>query len=205
MNRTNRALNRALLATIGLLLAAIGAAGVAIMSWRPAADIWGSAAQGVLAWLDEANAATVIADGTATGLGLVAVSVIFLLVVLLLVIAVRSVAGRRAKTIVRLSGAQSSLGRITVTEAFVSDAIRTSLEGRDEVLTARVIADDVKDEPVLCVDVTPRQNTDPRELADRIDLLLTNLAALTGRDTAACIVVRSGLRARLAHDERRLA
>jgi len=204
VNRTNRALNRALLFVIGVILLGMGAAGIAIMSWRPAADIWESASTGARSWLDQANAATAIAGGTVTGVGLVAVAAI-VIVIVLLVLALTSVIGRRSKTVFRSSGAQNEVGRITVDEAFVSDAIKNSLAGRDEVLSTHVTADDVKKQPVLHVSVTPRQNTDPRALVDHVDMLLANLATLTGRDTAAYVSVHSGLRARLARDARRLS
>ena len=58
---------------------------------------------------------------------------------------------------------------------------------------------------MLHVSVTPRQNTDPREVVDHIDRLLTNLATLTGRDTETYVSIHTGLRARLAHDQRRLS
>jgi len=58
---------------------------------------------------------------------------------------------------------------------------------------------------VLHVAVTPRQNTDPRMLADHVDRLLANLATLTGRETETYISIHTGLRARLAHDQRRLS
>lgn len=204
MNATNRALNRVLLLIIGLLFLGLGALGILIMSWPTAADIWSSAGKDSETWLDQAIGATAIAGGSASWLGIGAVAAI-VVVIILLILALTSVSGRRSRTALRSSGSQNTLGRVTVTESFVSDAVKNSLEGRDEILSTHVTANDVRNEPVLHVSVTPRQNTDPRELVDHLDRLLTNLATLTGRDTAAYVSIHTGLRARLAHDQRRLS
>ncbi|WP_447913972.1 hypothetical protein [Microbacterium phyllosphaerae] len=204
MNNTNRALNRVLLLIIGLLFLALGAVGIAIMSWPTATDIWTSAGENARSWLDQAIAATAIAGGSLSWIGIGAVAAI-LVVVVLLILALTSIAGRRSKTAFRSTGAQNPLGRVTVTESFVSDAVKNSLATRDEILSAQVTANDIRNTPVLHVSVTPRQNTDPRELVDHVDRLLTNLATLTGRDTETYVSIHTGLRARLAHDQRRLS
>lgn len=204
MNNTNRALNRTLLLIIGLLFLGLGAVGIAITSWPAATDIWTSAGKDARSWLDQAIAATAIAGGNLSWIGLGAVAAI-VIVVVLLILALTSVAGRRSKTVLRSSGAQNPLGRVTVTESFVSDAVKNSLATRDEILSSSVTANDVKSRPVLHVAVTPRQNTDPREVVDHVDRLLTNLATLTGRETETYVSIHTGLRARLAHDQRRLA
>lgn len=204
MNNTNRALNRTLLAIIGLLFLGLGAIGIAVMSWPTATDIWTSAGKDASSWLDQAIAATAIAGGSLSWIGLGAVAAI-LVVVVLLILALTSISGHRSKTVLRSSGAQNPLGRVTVTESFVSDAVKNSLATRDEILSAQVTANDIRRKPVLHVSVTPRQNTDPRELVDHVDRLLTNLATLTGRDSETYVSIHTGLRARLAHDQRRLS
>ncbi len=204
MNNTNRALNRTLLFIIGLLFLGLGALGIAIMSWPTATDIWTSGGEDARSWLDQAIAATAIAGGSLSWIGVGAV-VAIIVVIVLLILALTSVAGRRSKTALRSSGAQNPLGRVTVTESFVSDAVKNSLATRAEILSAQVTANDIRTTPVLHVSVTPRQNTDPRELVDHVDRLLTNLATLTGRDTETYVSIHTGLRARLAHDQRRLS
>lgn len=204
MNNTNRALNRTLLLIIGLLFLGLGAVGIAIMSWPTATDIWTSAGENARSWLDQAIAATAIAGGSLSWIGIGAVAAI-LVVVVLLIVALTSISGRRSKTAFRSSGAQNPLGRVTVTESFVSDAVKNSLAGRAEILSSQVTANDIRRQPVLHVAVTPRQNTDPRELIDHIDKLLTNLATLTGRESATFVSIHTGLRARLAQDQRRLS
>jgi hypothetical protein len=204
VNHTNRALNRVLLLIIGFVFLALGAVGIAIMSWPTATEIWTDAGKHSVSWIDQAIAATTIAGSSASWVAIGAVAAI-VVVIVLLILALTSVAGRRSRTAFRSSGSQNPLGRVTVTESFVSDAVKNSLASRDEILSTSVTADDIGREPVLHVAVTPRQNTDPRELADLVDRLLTNLATLTGRETSTYVSLHTSLRARLAHDQRRLS
>ncbi|GGM42370.1 hypothetical protein [Microbacterium saperdae] len=204
MNNTNRALNRTLLLIIGLLFLGLGAIGIAIMSWPTATDTWKSAGTDAQSWLDQAFASTRIAGSQISWIAVGGVAAIVVIIVLL-ILALTSVAGHRSKTVLRSSGAQNPLGRVTVTESFVSDAVKNSLATRDEILSTQVTANDIRREPVLHVAVTPRQNTDPRVLIDHVDRLLANLATLTGRETETYISIHTGLRARLAQDQRRLS
>jgi hypothetical protein len=204
MNNTNRALNRVLLFVIGLIFVGLGVIAVGIASWPTAASVWTTAGEGAADWLAQAVEASRIAGGQASWIGVGAVAAI-LVIVALLILALTSVSGRRSKTVLRSGGAQNPLGRVTVTEAFVSDAIKNSLAACDEILSSHVTANDIKGQPVLHVSVTPRQNSDPRDVVERVDRLVTNLATLTGEETQTFISVHSGLRARLAGDQRRLS
>lgn len=205
MNRTNRALNRTILLLVGLVLLALGAAAVAVASWSPAAEYWTRNADAAGAWIEQAVDATTIGTTALSWMAIAVLALIVLLVVVLIVTAVRIIGGGRSRTVFRSSGRENPLGRVVVEEGFVSDALTHSLEQRDEILFSNVTADDVRNEPVLHVSVTPRQNTSPRDVVEHVDQLVANLAVLTGRDTPTFISVHSGLRARLADDQRRLA
>lgn len=205
MNNTNRAANRIFVLVIGIALLALGAATIAAASWNPARVVWSTAGGHAQAWLEQAAAATRVGATAISWLALGVLAVIVVLVVLIVVAIVRTVSGRRTKTVVRSSGAENPLGRVTVTESFASDAMKSSLASRDEILSAAVTANDIKRQPVLHVSVTPRQNTSPRELAEHIDGLVGNLATLTGQDLPTYISIHTGLRARLAHDKQRLS
>ncbi len=204
MNNTNRALNRIVLFVIGLVFLALGAAVIAVSSWPSAGDVWTSAGESVDGWIAQAAETTRIAGSSATWIGVGAVAAI-LIVIVLLILALTSVSGRRSKTVLRSNGAQNPLGRVTVTESFVSDAIKNSLDADDDLLTTSVTANTIRKVPVLHVSVTPRQNTSPRQVVERVDQLLTNLVTLTGQETATYVSVHSGLRAKLAHDRSRLS
>lgn len=131
--------------------------------------------------------------------------VLILFLVILLIVALTRVGGGRSHTVLRSTGAQNPLGRVTVQESFVSDALKNSLDQRDEILFSSVTANDIRKTPVMHVSVTPRQNTSPAQVVADVDQLVTNLAMLTGKNVQTYISVHSGLRAKLAHDQRRLS
>lgn len=204
MNRTNRALNRILLFLIGLLLLAIGAVLIAIIAWPTATEYWTGATEAGQSWLQDAVDQTRIGATAVSWIAIAALALIVFLVVLLIV-ALTRIGGGRTHTVLRSTGSQSSLGRVTVQESFVSDALKHSLTQRDEILFSSVTANDIRKQPVMHISVTPRQGTSPRQVVKDVDQLVTNLATLTGKDTPTYISVHSGLRAKLAHDERRFA
>lgn len=204
MNNTNRALNRAVLIVVGIVLLALGAAVVVLLVWPAAADIWTGATETGRTWLEDAIAATAIAGSTLSWL-VVGVLAVIVLVVVLLVIVLTRLGGGRSRTVLRAGAADSPLGRVTIRSGFVSDALQHSLDRHDEILFSSVTASDVRKQPVLHVSVTPRQNTSPRAVLDDVDRLVANLVTLTGEDVPTYISIRSGLRARLARDQRRLA
>ncbi|MFG6278597.1 hypothetical protein [Microbacterium sp. S16(2024)] len=204
MNRTNRALNRIVLFIVGLLFLAIGAVLVTIVAWPAATEYWTGATEAGQSWLEGAVDQTLIG---ATAISWIAIAALVLIVflVILLIVALTRIGGGRTHTVLRSTGSQSPLGRVTVQESFASDALKHSLDQRDEILFSSVTANDIRKQPMMHISVTPRQNTSPRQVVKDVDHLVTNLATLTGKDTPTYISVHSGLRAKLAHDERRLA
>lgn len=204
MNRTNRALNRTVLFIVGLLFLAIGAALVTLIVWPTAVEYWTGATEAGQSWIDDAVRTTTIGATTISWIAIAALALILFLVILLIV-ALTRVGGGRSHTVLRSTGAQNPLGRVTVTEAFVSDALNHSLAQRDEILHSNVTANDIRKTPVMHVAVTPRQNTSPKQVVADVDQLVSNLATLTGKNTHTYISVHSGLRAKLAHDQRRLS
>jgi len=204
MNRTNRALNRIVLFIVGLLFLAIGAVLVTIIVWPAATEYWTGATEAGQSWLEGVVDQTLI-GATAVSWIAIAALVLIVFLVILLIVALTRIGGGRTHTVLRSTGSQSPLGRVIVQESFVSDALKHSLNQRDEILFSSVTANDIRKQPVMHISVTPRQNTSPRQVVKDVDQLVTNLATLTGKDTPTYISVHSGLRAKLAHDERRLA
>lgn len=202
MNDTNRALNRVLLLVVGIVLLALGAAAVASFAWPPVADTWTTGTGAARTWLEQAVTATTI-SGALNWVGIGALALMLILVVCLIILLAR-LGGGRSRTVLRSVGQENPLGRVTIRDTFVSDALQHSLGRRSEILSSAVTAHDVRSEPVMQINVTPRQNTSPRQVVEDVDELVTNLAALTGRDVPTYISIRSGLRAKLAADQRRV-
>ncbi|SIR76635.1 hypothetical protein [Microbacterium sp. RURRCA19A] len=195
MRNTNRALNRILLFVVGVVLLALGALLIAVVALPGVADVWSQTADGVRSW----------AEGIGQpSLGIGAVAALAVVVLVLILVAVGAVRGRH-RVPLQSTGAESDAGRITITDGFASAALKNSLDERDEILVSRIASNEVRKETVLHVSVTPRQNTSPRQIAEYVDTLVANLATLTGQQFRTYISVHSSLRAKLAHDQKRLS
>jgi hypothetical protein len=205
MNNTNRALNRIVLLLIGIVFLLLGAAAVAVIAWPAAAEYWTRAGEASGAWIEQAIETTMIGATTLSWIALAVLALILLLVILLIVALLGTIGGSRSHLVFRSNAQENPLGRLMVEEGFVSDALKHSLGQRDEILFSNVTANDIRKQPVMHVSVTPRQNTSPRHVAEDVDQLVTNLAAMTGRELPTFISIHSGFRAKLAHDQRRLA
>lgn len=203
MNSTNRAVNRGILAVLGLMLLLTGTAVVAIATWPRAASAWTAAGESARAWVGSARERTPIAGTTVAWVDVAAVGILAAVIALLVVTMIRTIPSRR-RAPVAVTGAQSDLGRVTVTDGLASDALKAALGDRAEILSVRVTTNRVARESVLHVRITPRQNASPLHIAETTDRMVSNLAVLTGRDLPTYISIHSGLRARLASDDRGL-
>lgn len=203
MNTTHRALNRTLILLVGVLAIAAGAAAVwasvSADAGRVWTDVWTSAADAVNA----AHTATLIGDGPISWAAIAAIAVAVILIALLLV-PIALLAHRRSRTVLRSAETDAGPGRIVVREGFASDAVTESLARRGDIISSRVVVDDVRNEPVLHVAVTPRPQASPREIADHVAGVGARLDALLDRPTRTYISLHTGLRARLASDRRTL-
>ncbi|WP_295825767.1 hypothetical protein [uncultured Microbacterium sp.] len=194
MNATRRGLNRFLLFLVAVVLLGLGALALAVGLLPGGTGTWTSVMGGFQGWLESLGRES-------AGWG--AVAAIVVLAIILILIASAAVRGRRQAPL-QSTGSATDEGRITVTDGFASEALKNALGERDEILSSRISAGEVGKQSVLHVAVTPRQNTSPREVAQHVDTLVTNLAALTGQNLRAYISIHSGLRAKLARDNTRV-
>ncbi|MBM3716031.1 MAG: hypothetical protein FJW64_09915 [Actinobacteria bacterium] len=194
MRNTHRGVNRTLLFIVGLILLAKGALLVLLVALPGTAGAYTSVADGVRGWAESVGQ---------PAFSWIVVAILAVLAVLLVVIAAAAVRGRHGVPL-QATGSDEGSGRITVTNGFASEALQNALSDRDEILSARITSGEVRDEPVLHVAVTPRQNTSPREVATHVDTLVSNLGTLTGQSFRTYISIHSGLRAKLAHDNTRV-
>ncbi len=204
MNGTNRALNRVILIIVGLVMIALGGAVVAVIVWPAAAEFWTKSADTGRTWIEDTIATTTRGASALTVISIIVLALIVLLLVLLVVTLAR-LGGGRSRNLLSSGSSNNPIGRVSIRPGFVSDALQHSLRNRDEILFSHVAASDVRKSPIMHISVTPRQNTSPRQVLDDVDRLAANLATLTGEDVPTYISIHSGLRAKLAHDQRRLA
>ncbi|TDW29632.1 hypothetical protein [Cryobacterium psychrophilum] len=203
MNHTNRFLNRALLLLIGLIFLVLGAGVVAVFAWPAAAQWWSAASASAQAWVDDAIRGTMVGESALSWVSVGSLAAIVLLIVLLIIVMAR-LGGGHTHSLVRTGGQDSPAGRIIIDTGFISDALRQSLDHRPEILFSRVSVANIRRVPMMHLSVTPRQSTSPRQITDDVDHLLDNLAALTGADIPSYVSIHTGLRSKLAHDQRRI-
>lgn len=203
MNQTNRFVNRFVLFVLGAVLLVIGALLIFTASAPPVADVWSSIGSGAQGWIADTWDATAIAGTGLAWIALAFVVALVLVIVLLVILVTRTIRGRR-RTALQATAEDNTGGRIVITEGFAASAVKQAVDAHDEVLSSRVTASAVSGRPVLHVAITPRQNTSPRQVAHMVDELVENLGALTGEQLDAYVSIHTGLRARLARDERRV-
>ena len=204
MNDTNRALNRTVLMIVGVILLIGGGAAATAAALPAVGDVWTSSGKAAVDALRAAGDATAI-PGTALSWAVIGAAVIAIVVAVVLFASLTTLVSRRSRTVLRSSGSQTPLGRVTITEGFAADAVKNSLAREGDVVAASVTAHTVRDEPVLHVSITARQGADPRRVVDHVDRLMDGLAAVTGADTAAYISIHGGLRSRFASDAARVS
>ena len=201
MNSTNRAVNRAVLLIVGVLLLAAGGAVIAARVWPQA---WGDVASVVTTWWAQANEASHI-EGFALLSWLLVGILVLLLAVIVIAIVIMSRLGRgHSAAVTRVESAEGAQGPVSIGQQFAADAVTHSLASHDELLSTRVSARRVRGADVLHVAVTPRQNTSPAHVANTVVHVVDNLEALMGRATPTCVTIRSAFRARLAADQSRV-
>lgn len=200
MNSTNRALNRTLVAVVGLLALLVGVGLIVVATdaaVRAAYRRTGPALHADASrWL-----ASMPLGGTGTSWGWVIVLVVLALIVaLLLVFIFRQ--GRGHDRVLLREG--TSPAGTTIVDADVAEhAIRADLDGIPEILSSRVSTYRVRRTAVLKVSVTCRRGASPRQVAGRVEESLWALDALLGQRIPALIQLSGGFRARMSGGTRR--
>ena len=134
MNSTNRAVNRILLLLVGLVLLAAGVAVALAAAWPTAAETWLLVAERADEWTARVAETTRIGDTGLSWLALAGLGAIVLIVVAIVVVLARLGGGRTA-SVLSTSGAESTLGRVVVTEGFAADALTQALLARPDVVS----------------------------------------------------------------------
>jgi hypothetical protein len=204
MNATNRGVNRIVLLLAGMVLLTAGAAVLLATVWPVASAIWGDWSRAAISWMQRADDASRVSTTSTLSGFTISVLAVLLLIVVAAVVVIARLGGGRSSVMIRDDSADGTPGAVVIRQGFASDAITGSLASRRDILASRVSASRVRGEDVLHVSVTPRQNTSPVEVAETVTRLVDNLATLTGRQTATCISIHAGVRARFAADRPRV-
>lgn len=204
MNDTNRGVNRIVLFIVGVVLIAAGGAVATAVLWPAAREAWQTGSSTAVKWMHETDRATRLSQTTTVSWLTLALLGALLLIVVVAVVVIARLAGGRSSTVIRDEAGDGVQGAVTIRQGFASDAITHSLASREEILSSRVSARQVRGDHVVHVSVTPRQNTSPAAIAEIVTRLIDNLATLTGRGTPTVVSIHSGVRSRLAADQSRV-
>lgn len=213
MNTTPRWLNRMVLAVVGLLAAAAGAAGLALLTLPAVASWWAATGPRVGEALDGARTRTTLEGQADTWLWLALAAALLLLIVLLVLWITAQGRGRTgifASTAdVRRPGtgdagadATGAAGTVTITAAAAEQTLKAALLERPDLAAASVSTWLVRGVPGLHVRVFPRKGVPAYAVAADLSRLVAALDAVTGYRAPVLISIRSGARVRFARADR---
>ncbi|WP_025156322.1 hypothetical protein [Leifsonia aquatica] len=193
MNSTNRALNRALLAVIGVILVALAAALAWLLVVPGAGSLWRTGATAVLAWTDEVFGRPLWSGTTVGPAAIVALAAAVLVVVLLLAFALRQGGGATA-TLVRARGDD---GAIEIDTAVPARLLVDRLRAVPGVAHVTVSAYRVRRQPALKLTVDCRRGASPRTIVDAVDDAVLRLGEALGAEPPVFAQLTGGFRARV--------
>jgi uncharacterized membrane protein len=203
MNDTNRALNRALIAVVGIVLIAVGGV-VAAASIVPAiADGWRDGSDAAGGWIGDLLANTGMAGGDHSWMLVAIVAAAALVVVLLLVFALRQGRGHTRTLVSRGEDRKSKsgdadAGYVRVDAAVARQLIEEALSGHPGIVSSSVSAYRVRSVPALKVAVTVRRGVSPADVREYVDGVVARWDELLGEETPVLVTIGSGLVARMA-------
>jgi hypothetical protein len=199
MSRTNRALNRILLAILGLLLLAAGALAAAAGLVPAVAAAWTATAASGLDRTSELLATEPIPGTTlswwaAAGVGgpllAAALSIAWLM----------SQGGGRSPSIA--TDQDGDGGRTVVDTGLIAAAVSESLAGNRRVVGSSVSAWDVRGTTGLRLRLEARTGASPREIADTAEDLVQGIDRLLGHPMPVLVRITSGTRSKVAGIDR---
>lgn len=193
MNDTNRALNRVLLAVVGLAALAASASAVLLLTVPSAAHAWASAAHGSVASADRAFGSPLWRGSTVSGAALIALGAAVVFALLLIVFALRQGHG----TTSTIATIRTDDGSAEIDTAVPAALLVDRLHGVAGVASVGVSAYRVHRTPALKVTVRCRRGASPRLIADALDDAVERLHAHLGTPIPVFAQLIGGFRARL--------
>ncbi|MGA7206305.1 MAG: hypothetical protein WBX27_16950 [Specibacter sp.] len=203
MNGTPRGMNRFLLALIGLLFMALGAALAALAAFPAAAAWWQDYSARQVQWL--------IGQGAQTHMGADAGSWIWLIVagaLLLLVVFSITWIGNQGKgrTSILFDKAgddgDATAGKVVLSTAVAEQALKSALLERADLLGVSVTSYEFRRQASVRIRVLPRQGVAPHLVAGDVGALVDALDALLGVEVPVLVSIGSGARSRFTKAER---
>ena len=204
MNTTPRFLNRLLLAVVGLLLLAAGAAGLLLSTLPDVAGWWAGTAPQVGAVMEDIRRTTTLEGQADTWLWPVLGAVLVVLIVFLVLWMMAQGRGRAA--LFWSTGSDSPAGpmpgSVSISAGAAEQVLRVALLERPDLAGASVSTWYVRGVPGLRVRVHPRRGTPPYVVAADVSRLVEALDAVTGLRVLVLISIAAGGRARFTRADR---
>lgn len=211
MRQTNRALNRILLALLGLALLGAGGAVIAAGTMPGAADTWTAVASSVRESARNLVVAAPLPDPVRSWWLVAGIAVLLVGVALNAAWLASQGGGRTPRLAEQLDGTVAgngapgtggARGRTVVDVSLVSTALREALSGNRDVLATSVSAWESRRGTALRLRVEARKGSSPRELADTAEELIREIDALLGHPIPVLIRITSGARTQVSGSRR---
>ena len=199
MNATNRALNRAVILLVGIVLIAAGVAVAVAASVPQWLEVWSDGSARVTDALGAAVASASLGFSDHSWILVAGAALAVLAAVLVAVFMLRQ---GRGHTRTVLSEGTSEHGRTEVDASLAANALEDAIGSRPEFIATHVSAYRVRRTPALKVAVTCRRGVSPKDAADIVDDAVRALDELLGRPLPALVQISGGFRARVGSSTR---
>ncbi|WP_416403873.1 hypothetical protein [Arthrobacter sp. LFS091] len=199
MRRTNRALNRILLAILGIILLGAGAVLIAAGTLPGVADTWTTIGSNLTDQVRQL-ASTAPIPGPARSWWLVAGIGVLLLGAGLSAAWLASQGGGRTPRLAERS--EGADGRTVVDVGLISAAVQDALSGNRNVLATSVSAWESRQGTALRLRMEARHGSSPRELADTAEQLVRQIDSWLGHPVPVLVRITSGARTRTSGAQR---
>ncbi|MGG7507833.1 hypothetical protein [Plantibacter sp. YIM 135249] len=204
MNSTNRGLNRLLLFIVGLVLVALGAAALAVVTVPFVADWWRDDRAAVLdtiagwfSWNPFSAVPGVVGDVDPTPMVAPVVGVVLLALVAALLVAFVLRQGRGRTNLVHRAPAEH--GEVVLEADVVARALGDALADTAAFSAVRVSAWEAGRERALKVALTCRRGVSPRTAVETVGAAVESLDALLGVELPVLVELGGGFRAAAPH------
>ncbi|MEV7663846.1 hypothetical protein [Paenarthrobacter sp. NPDC089316] len=199
MRNTNRALNRILLAVIGLVLLGAGAAFIAAGTSPGAAGRWASIGSSVRDHLRQL-AGTAPLPEPVRSWWLVAGIAVLLVGAVLGAAWLASQGGGKTPRLAQRS--EGSAGRTVVDAGLVSAAVKEALSGNPDVLATSVSAWESRRGTALRLRLEARKGASPKDIGDTVEHLLQEVDHWLGHPMPVLVRITSGPRTQVSGSRR---
>ncbi|MDR6638402.1 hypothetical protein [Paenarthrobacter nitroguajacolicus] len=199
MRRTNRALNRMLLAILGIILVGAGAALIAAGTLPGVADAWAGIGANLTDQIRNLASTAPLPEPARTW-WLIAGIVVLLLGAGLSTAWLASQGGGRTPRLAEKS--EGADGRTVVDVGLISAAVQEALSGNRNVLATSVSAWESRRGTALRLRMEARHGSSPRELADTAEQLVRQIDSWLGHPLPVLVRITSGARTRTSGSQR---